>query len=157
PVADVAATRAESDQPAVLTTEGGDDLVGPVATAVHPHAPAFILETPGRRRHRQLLIGLASLDVLGRIEALEVASEDLLGAVPLDLLGAPIPRLDPAIDVQHVDGELVDGVEEEQQVLGGGRPVEEPGNLRQPLLRLHPPALPASCPRATQLRWVRRW
>src|SRR5207302_4120290 len=38
-------------------------------------------------------------------------------------------------------------VEEEQQVLGGGRPVEEPGNLRQPLLRLHPPALPASCPR----------
>src|SRR5205807_7445090 len=69
PVGEVPGDLAESDQPAVLTTEDGDDLVGPVAAAVHPHAPAFILETSGRRRHRQLLIGLASLNVLGRIAA----------------------------------------------------------------------------------------
>ena len=65
---------------AVGRADGGDHHVGEESRAILPHALADALEAAGRGGDFQLAFRLAGRDILRRVEAGEVAADDLVGA-----------------------------------------------------------------------------
>jgi hypothetical protein len=56
-------------------------------------------------------------DGLGRIEALEGLTHDLVGAIALDALGAEVPGRDAPLRVQQEDRVVADALDEQPVVL----------------------------------------
>ena len=106
----------ETHQVAVATEDAADDHVGPEPAAVFAYPPALVLEAPLTGGDLQLLCAAAG--GLGRVEAREMLSDDLVGAVALDALGADVPGADAAVHVQHEDGVVLDALHQETKALG---------------------------------------
>src|SRR3954465_12559717 len=79
---------AEAAELAVRIAQGGDDHIGPEATAVFANTPPFVLHPTELGCLAQLLGGLAAGDVLGWKELRKVLTDDFRGGIALDLLGA---------------------------------------------------------------------
>ena len=92
-----------------------DDHVAPVGRAVLAHAPAFLLEAPLGGGHLQLPLRLPALDVLARVEAREMLSQDLLRLVAGDALGARVPARDAAFGVEHENRVVDDAFDHEPE------------------------------------------
>src|SRR5205085_287884 len=78
-----------------------DDDVGPDHRTVLAHAPAFFLVPPVGLGIAQLVLGLALLNILLRVEAGKVLTDNLFGPIPLDALSADIPADHISPRVQH--------------------------------------------------------
>jgi hypothetical protein len=100
---------------------------GPEQRAVLAHAPSFLAEASALARFAQLLVRAALGDGLGRKEAGIVTADDLRSLVTLVAFGAAVPGHDIAVQVQHVDGVVLDRVHHVTQhvdapdILGGRR------------------------------------
>ncbi len=111
-VGDVAGDLGEADQFALLVADGVDHHVGPETLAVAPHAPTLALETPVHRRLLQVAGRDAGGAVLFGVEAREVLTQDVVGLVALEALGPGVPARHVAGGVQHIDGVVVDRVDQ---------------------------------------------
>src|SRR5208337_4527644 len=102
----------EADQPTAVILERVDHHVGQEATAVLTHAPSLgLIPAIAGGAFERLLRRVRSAVLLG-VEPREVLSDDLLGAVALDALCAPVPVGDDAIGIDHVDGIVGDAVDQ---------------------------------------------
>src|SRR5204862_113362 len=105
-----------------------DHRVGPKPRTVLAHAPPLVLVTAVALRHLQLPAGLALRRFFGRIERGEVRTEDLVGAVAFDALGAGIPARDAPVRVEHEDGVVSNALDQQAEAVhasaggGDGRP-----------------------------------
>ncbi len=100
---EVAGDLREADQRAALVAHGRDDGVGPEQRTILADAPAFVLVRPEAFGDLQLMRGQAALERLGRIEAREVAADDLVGAIALEAFRAGVPGEDVAVGIEHED------------------------------------------------------
>ncbi len=117
PVGDVTGYLGEADQPAIAVADRIDHHVGPEATAVLAHPPAFLLETPFAFGGGQAAGRLAGLAVFGGVEAGEVPADHLFRQVALDPLGAEVPVGDPPAVVEHVDGVVGNALHQQAELL----------------------------------------
>jgi hypothetical protein len=118
PLRHVAGDLGEPDQPAVGVADGVDDGQRPESRAIAAHAPALAFEpAPLGRCRKRVLRELARL-VFRREKAGEWLSDDLLGAIAFQPLCAGIPADDAAFEVDHVDGIIDDGVDQQLQPPG---------------------------------------
>ena len=65
----------------------------------------------------QLLLWPVARDRVGRIEHREVAPDDLILRVPLDVLGAHIPRRDDALRIEQEDAVVANILDEKPEHL----------------------------------------
>ena len=100
----------EAEQPAGVVAHRGNDDARPEARAVFAQPPALLLEAALARRHLQLPLRLAALDLLRRVEAREMLADDLGGGVALDALRAGVPARDAALGIEHEDGVVDDAL-----------------------------------------------
>ncbi len=114
---DVARDLGKADQPAVVVADRVDHHVGPELAAVTAHAPAFALVAAFDRRPVQVAFRRPVGAILRRIEVREVAAEDVGGLIALEALGARVPTRHMAGRIEHVDGVVVDRVD--QQAVAG--------------------------------------
>ncbi|CAA9552899.1 MAG: hypothetical protein AVDCRST_MAG79-2843 [uncultured Thermoleophilia bacterium] len=117
PLREISGDLREAAQPTVVVAQGGDDDVGPEPRAVLPHAPALVLDAPHGHGLAELGVRLAGLDVGLRVEAREVAADDLSGRVPLEAARAGVPRRHVAGGVEHEDGVVDDVLDHQPQAL----------------------------------------
>src|SRR5258706_1194159 len=113
----------EAAQLAAVVLERGDDHVRPEERAVLAHAPAFVLEAALRRRDLELLPGPSARAGFIRVEGREVAPDDLVGSVALQVLGAEIPGKDVARSVRQKDSVVPYALDEAPQRIGQARNV----------------------------------
>src|SRR4029079_18393501 len=92
--------------------------------AVLADAPALLLEPALLRRDPQLVVRVPPGARFVGVEELEVAADDLIGAVALDSLGAWVPRPDPAGHVEHEDRVVAHARDQQAELLelGVGHP-----------------------------------
>ena len=114
---DIARDLGEADMPALRVEDGIEDRVRPEAAAVLANAPALRLETPLGQSELQSSLRKAGFTVFGREEDREVLTDDFVGGVALEPLGAWIPRRDPAGLVEHVDRVIRDRIDEQLEPL----------------------------------------
>src|SRR2546427_762404 len=93
--------------------------VGPEPRAILAHAPAFLLETPRARRYLQLPLRLSRTRVLLGIETRKVLADDFGRPVTLHALGPLIPAGDLSLRIEHEDGVILYGIDQQPQVLLG--------------------------------------
>jgi hypothetical protein len=93
--------------------ERGHHHAGPEAGAVPPDPPPLLLVAPLGGGGPQLRLRVPGGPVLGSEEQGEGLAHHLLGAVPLEALGARVPAGHPPLRVQHVDREVADALHEE--------------------------------------------
>src|SRR5688500_17658492 len=74
----------EAEQRTVAVVDSCDDDVRPESRAVLAKAPSLVLHPAFRQRSRDLTLQLARSHVLGRIEAGEVLTEDLVLIIALE-------------------------------------------------------------------------
>jgi hypothetical protein len=110
---EIARDLGEPQQSAILVANGFDHDVRPEAAAVLAHAPAFGLEFACARSRLQRPLGQAGLAIDILVKALEVLSQDLGRRVALEALGAGIPADDVAARIEHVNGVVGHGLNEE--------------------------------------------
>src|SRR5205814_6415933 len=91
PFREIAGHLRKPDEFTVCVPHRAEHRVGPKPRAVLAHAPPLVLVSAVALRHLQLPAGLALRRFFGRIERGEVRTEDLVGAVAIDALGAVIP------------------------------------------------------------------
>src|SRR5206468_8077556 len=84
--------------------ERRDHDVGPEARSVFADTPSFVLEAALAGGYLELPRGLAPRDIFGGVENREVATDDLVSAVPLETLGTLVPTQDVAGSVEDEDG-----------------------------------------------------
>ena len=113
PVGDVLGDLGEADQLSVRIADRIDDDMGAEALAVLAHAPALALELALFCRRLQDMGREARSAVLFGKEAREIPADDLLGLIALEPLRARIPGGDIAGRVQHVDGIIRDGADQQ--------------------------------------------
>src|SRR6185437_9434107 len=89
-------------------TQSGDHHARPEASSILAQSPAFVLHPPLARGDLQLLVGPAVGDGLRLVETGEVAAENLLGLVTLDVFRAVIPAGDVAGRIEGEDGVVLD-------------------------------------------------
>ena len=101
-----------------MVAHGVDYRQCPEPAAVGAHPPAFGLEPAGPRRGGERLIGKLPRLVLGGEEFRERLPDDLLGAIALEPSCAGIPARDAAVQIDHVDCIVYDGIDEQLQPPG---------------------------------------
>jgi hypothetical protein len=126
----VASDLPKADQVSVVAADGVEDHACPEAGAVLAHAPALGLVAARRAGGFDRLGWDAHVDVLRRIEAAEMLSDDLVGTITLDAFRAGVPVGDLAFGIEHEDSVVGDALDEQPEPALG---IEE-GLLR--LLRL---------------------
>src|SRR5262249_11138239 len=112
PFGQVARHLREADELTALVMKRGDDHVGPELRAVLANSNAFVLEASFPRGHFELLVDLALSDVLFGVEGRQVSPDDLVRRVPLDALGAHVPRGDMTARVEQVDRVVLDALDQ---------------------------------------------
>src|SRR6185312_10186333 len=105
------------DQVPGLVPQRGEDHVGPEPGPVLADAPAFVLHVPFGTRLGQQDGGQAAGTILGRVEDLDVLSDDLVALVALDQLRADVPGLDVAISIQQTDRVIANTVDENAKAI----------------------------------------
>ena len=95
----------------------GDHDIRPEARPVLAKTPPLLFETAVPPGDDELLFALARLDFFGRIEDREVFSDDFFGRVPLDALGAEVPRRNAPLRIQHENAVVEDALDEEPHAL----------------------------------------
>src|SRR5687768_4628651 len=114
----VAGDLCEADQLALGAHDRVEDGVHPEAGAVLSNAPPLRLEPSFPRRRLERALGDARGAVLLGEEGREMAADNLLRLISLEPAGARIPGRDIAVGVEHVDGVIGDGVDEQLETLG---------------------------------------
>ena len=99
----VAGDLGEADELAICISDRCNDDVCPEQRAVLPDAPALVFERSDFRCHLELVLGQAARERFGRIEAREMLADDLVSLVPLEALGARVPRENEPLRVKHED------------------------------------------------------
>jgi hypothetical protein len=94
PFCDIARHFGEADQVASVVADRIDHDACPEPTAILADAPALGLMTPFGRRSQERAHRHAFPLILLRIEAREVLSDDLFGAITLDAFGSAVPSRD---------------------------------------------------------------
>src|SRR6185295_1553135 len=94
-----------------------DNYVCPDARPVLAQAPAFFLIDAGSGGDFQLSRRLSAIQILLRIKDREMLSDDLVGGVALDPLGAGVPGSDVSPGVEHEDGVVPDALDHEAEAL----------------------------------------
>src|SRR5204862_2401193 len=103
PVGEVPRDFAEPPQPALGVAQGRDDDVAPEQRAVLADPPPFLFDAALGFGDGQEALGLAALDVVGRIEAAEVLADDLVACVALQALSPWVPTRDDPVGVEGED------------------------------------------------------
>src|SRR5690242_7390210 len=98
-----------------LVEQGSDDDVGPETRPVFPKPPTLVLEASFSRCDIELPRRLTH--VLRRVKNREVSADDLVCRVALDAARALVPRRDMAGRIQHEDGVIFYGLDEEAEAL----------------------------------------
>jgi hypothetical protein len=142
----------EPNETPVCLKERVDHDVRPEVAAILAHTKLLPLVFPFAQSGLKRLPRLPALAVFRRVEAIEVATDDLLSLVALDARGPGVPRHHHTHRVQHIDrmvGDVLDQrsipirlnwslrVELAQLVVGGGQGslpsnYGEQGNVRSP-------------------------
>jgi hypothetical protein len=119
PIGEVARDFREADYLAALVAQRRDDHVRPEARAVLSDAPSLVLEPAMVSRGHELHLRLPRRDVRRGIEGREVATDDLVRLVALELPRADVPGQDLAVRVEGEDGIVADARDEQPIELGG--------------------------------------
>jgi hypothetical protein len=118
PRGEVARDLGEADQvPVVLVAERREHQLRVEEGAVLPLPPRLAHPAPVRLGVAQVLLGLAAVPRVGRVEGAEVLADDLVGPPPLHPLGADVPRRDAAARIQGEDRVVLHLVDEEPEAL----------------------------------------
>src|SRR6185312_9200649 len=116
---DVARHLGEAFEHAVLVPDRVDDDRGPEAAAILAHPPAFGLIAPlaggGVEDTRREPLGA----VFGRIKPREMMTDDLVGGVALEPLGAGVPVAHHAARVEHIDRIVRDRINQQLKTMIG--------------------------------------
>src|SRR5215208_5271249 len=107
----------EAAQVSRLVPQSRDEHVRPESGAVLAYPYSFFLVAALRGRDAQLFVRVPAFDVLIGVEDREVLSDDLLGLIALDALGAWIPGGDVPFGVEHEDGVVLDALHQEPEAL----------------------------------------
>ena len=118
PLGQIARDLGETNDLAARVAQRRDDHVRPEASAVLAKAPSFVFEPAIARRMHQLVGGLSRFDVSRWIEDREVASDDLVRLVALELVRTDVPGQDVAVSVESEDGIVADAGDEQSIQLG---------------------------------------
>lgn len=113
PLAQVAGDLGVADQLALGRPDRIDDHMGPEPAAVLANPPPLLLETAFGRGLRQRPGRHAGGPVLVRIEAREMLADDFRRRIALEPLGPGVPADHPAVGVEHVDGVVGNGVDQQ--------------------------------------------
>src|SRR6185312_8285230 len=117
PLGEIARDGRKADQVAILGVECGDQHARPEAPPVAPNTPSFLLVTAGRCRDMKMLLRQIRRDRFGRVEPSERPPDDLGRLEPANALGAGIPRCDPPLRVEHVNGVIPNTFDEQAEIL----------------------------------------
>jgi hypothetical protein len=117
----------EPDVLAGVVEDRGDQDICPELAAVLADPPALLGVLPLAERALELVLGVARLLLLRRVEDPEVLADDLRRAIALGALRAGVPARDDARGRQHEDRIVLDRVDQQpepflaaaQLVLGG--------------------------------------
>ena len=109
----VARDLGEADKLARRQIHRIDDHGGPEPRAVLAHAPAFSLELAGPQRLFQRAPRKVGRPVFFRVEPREMLPDDFMGRIALEALGARIPARHHAGGIEHVDGVIVDRLDQQ--------------------------------------------
>jgi len=109
----------ETDELARLVVNAIDDDASPETASVLSDAPSLVLEPAVLRRGHELHLRLPGRDVRRGIEGREVATDDLVRLVALELPRADVPGQDLAVRVEGEDGIVADARDEQSIELGG--------------------------------------
>jgi len=101
----------------VFIPDRRDDDIGPEARAVLAQAPVLDLEAPGLESGVEGLPRQARFAVFWHVEHREVAADYLLRRVALYALRGGVPGGNVALAVEHVEGVVLDGVDEQAKRL----------------------------------------
>jgi hypothetical protein len=110
-----------ADQFALFVADRVDDHMGPEAGAVLAQAPALVLELPMGGGDVERFLREAGGAILVRVELGKVRSEDFCFLVPLEALRPGVPARNDPGRIQHVDGVVGDGIDEELEAFGRRR------------------------------------
>jgi hypothetical protein len=113
PLGDVAGDLGKADQPIILVADGVDLDQRPEAAAVFAHAPAFAFEMALARGRLQHPRRHADGAVFRRVETREMLADDFVGGIAFEPLSARIPTHDHAARVEHVDGVILDRLDQQ--------------------------------------------
>jgi len=114
---DVARDLREADQFALGVPDRVDDDVRPEARTVLSQTPSLALEAPFFLRKPKGKCRQAALSIFVGVERGEVSTDDLLLLVTFETLGAWVPARDEAARVEHVDGVVGNGLDEQAVAL----------------------------------------
>ena len=106
-----------ADDFAPIVSDRVDQHVHPDSRAVLAHAPALVLEAPGRGGGRQGAARQPRRLILVGVKDGEMLADDLIGGIALEATRAGVPRGDDAIGVQHEHGIIRDRLDEEPEAL----------------------------------------
>jgi hypothetical protein len=107
----------EADQLASIVVDRIDHDACPEPTAVLADAPALGLMPSFRRGSQERAPRHALPLILLRVEAREVLSDDLFGAITLDAFGAAVPRRDSSLRIEHEDRVVLDSLHQQLELL----------------------------------------
>src|SRR5262245_3522679 len=107
----------KADQLASIVVDRIDHDACPESAAVLADAPALGLMTPFRPRLQEQAHRHTFPLILVRVEAREVLSDDLFGAITLDVFGSAVPRRDSSLWIEHEDRVILDSLHQQLELL----------------------------------------
>ena len=111
----VASDLGEPDVTTSVVVHGADHHARPEPAPVLAHAPPVLGELAFAEGHLEVALGVVGRLLLGRIEDPERSTDDLARAVPLDPLGPGVPADHVAVHVEHEDGVLANGPDQQPE------------------------------------------
>src|SRR6185312_13936546 len=124
---DVAGDNGKANGAAIMGTNRLHRRGDPEPGAVLADPPSLVLGAAGQPRPRQELPGKIGGPVFGPEKQRKVLTDDLTGAVEIDLFGAQIPGADNAFGVDQIDGVVGQGIEQEFKPTGVGQLLDGTG------------------------------
>src|ERR1043165_1074638 len=113
PLGHVGGDLPETDQPAILVVNCIEDGQRPEPGPILADAPALILKPTRAAGGIERQCRLTGPPILFGKEGREMPAQNLVGIIALDAPSAAVPTADPAFGVQHVDGIVDDGIDQE--------------------------------------------
>ena len=110
--AEIATDARKSPQISGRVVQGREDDTRQESRAVFPHAHAVFFQPAAGSGQPEYLLRPAPRDIVRRIETGKISTDDLVGAVTLDLFGPGVPSDNLALRVHHDDRVIPHFVEE---------------------------------------------